>query len=627
MQFPLARRLQRSQWSIRTKLMGGFLLIAFIIMILTAFSVWVIGDLGQKINEVAQAQARLSKVADLADGVTEFRNSLQNISLDVTNIASRSSDVVAVGADPDTVYRNYQLYVLDYQRQRNNLTNARMMLNESKRSFAVSQMTMPVLDNFFKLSGTDLQSTLDQFDKLHEAALSKQFKAIGDIWQSLQPRSETILNQVDQLRADLVREVDQTQRATTKAVEDANNARSWSQVALLFAGIAAVILSIGLGSLLTVVFTRPLERLRRRLVRLSEGDLATILEVRNRDQFGDLAGTFNQSIARLGGVVEQVQHQSHRVSSAAAEIATASSHSAMVSVEQAGAVAEATVTIEELSHTAQQIAEAATLVANAAEQALSSASDGQETVRESIVGINNLKNRVRNITDRILALSERSQRVGHIIEQVASIADQTHLLALNAAIESAAAGESGKRFAVVAASVKQLAERSRQATKDVQAVLSEIQTATNASVMATEQGMKEAERGVTLAHRTGDANESIIQMVERTVQLASAISLATQQQRSASEQVVSSMRQLATVIQDGASSAKQSSSLATSLDEVALELQRLSSQFKVAPRPPVELKSDADNDQASLTTDSSETNPPVEPPLMVAPALRPEPAS
>jgi methyl-accepting chemotaxis protein len=111
--------------------------------------------------------------------------------------------------------------------------------------------------------------------------------------------------------------------------------------------------------------------------------------------------------------------------------------------------------------------------------------------------------------------------------------------------------------------------------------LSEIQGATNASVMATEQGMKEAERGVALAHKSGDANESIIQMVERTVQLANAISLATQQQRSASEQVVASMRQLATVIQDGAASAKQSSSLAIALDEIASELRRLSHQFKV----------------------------------------------
>ena len=97
--------------------------------------------------------------------------------------------------------------------------------------------------------------------------------------------------------------------------------------------------------------------------------------------------------------------------------------------------------------------------------------------------------------------------------------------------------------------------------------------------------MKEAERGVILAYRAGDVNESIIQMVERTVQLANAISMATQQQRSASEQVVTSMRHLAMVIGDAAASARQSSGLAVSLDQIAQELTRVSSNFKVSSHP------------------------------------------
>ena len=93
--------------------------------------------------------------------------------------------------------------------------------------------------------------------------------------------------------------------------------------------------------------------------------------------------------------------------------------------------------------------------------------------------------------------------------------------------------------------------------------------------------MKEAERGVDLVHKGGNANESIIQAVERTVQLASAISLATQQQRSASEQVVATMQQLTSIIQDGAASSRQGSSLAIELDEIANQLKQISSQFKV----------------------------------------------
>ncbi len=579
--YSLVGWLQNSQWSIRTKLMGGFLVIALFLALLTVLSVVVIRELGQKINQVANAQEEVRQSIQLVTAVTDLKTTLENARLAVNYVATGSPTGLGSPVSAEQSRNNIRSYQFYFVRARTVIEASRLKIAEYGRAFMSGSMAKNTSGQFFETIDVRVKNILEQLDAIINNTNNLQSDSFTNRWKALEPELNNSLTQIDAFRTNLEQLVIENQAASRKVVEDANNAKNLAQYFLAGAGLVAIIVALAFGLVLTLTVTRPVERFRRRLVRLAGGDLVTILEVGNRDQFGELAGTFNQSINRLGGVVEQVQSQALRVSSAAAQIAAASSHSAMISAEQAGAVAEATVTIEELSHTAIQIADAATLVANAAEQALSSASDGQSTVRESIVGINKLKNQVSNITDRILALSERSQRVGHIIDQVASIADQTHLLALNAAIESAAAGENGKRFAVVAASVKQLAERSRQATKDVQAVLSEIQAATNASVMATEQGLKEAERGVTLAHLTGDANENIIQMVERTVQLASAISLATQQQRSASEQVVASMRQLATVIQDGATSAKQSSSLATALDKIALELRRLASQFKV----------------------------------------------
>lgn len=613
MRFSLVKWLQNSRWSIRTKLMTGFLTISMFLLILTVLSVFIIGELGLKINQVWDAQEEVHQVTQLSEAVGSLRQGLTNSAVDMGLISARAADVNAKLITLDEAYNRYLPYLVDYDRQRTEIQRARANIQETA-SMIRGAKTASSYVSFFQMMNDGLQSLLNELDAIRKNASERQLVAADTGWKTISPVVDQSIERISRFSDELNTQVKTRQTASRKAVDDANDARVYAQISLSIVGFLAIVIAVGFGILLTTIFTRPVEQLRGRFVRLAEGDLSSPLHVANRDQFGDLAQTFNQSINRVGGVVERVQQQAVRVSSAAAQIAAASSHSAVVSVEQAGAVAEATVTIEELSHTAQQIAEAATLVANAAEMALNSASDGQETVRESIVGINNLKNQVRNITDRILALSERSQQVGHIIEQVASIADQTHLLALNAAIESAAAGEHGKRFSVVAASVKQLAERSRQATKDVQAVLNEIQGATNASVMATEQGMKEAERGVTLAHRTGDANESIIQMVERTVQLASAISLATQQQRSASEQVVGSMRQLATVIQDGASSAKQSSTLAAALDEIAVELRYLSSQFKV--RMP--------NQHDSSPPTSEETS--SEPNKANPPVLRTEPA-
>jgi methyl-accepting chemotaxis protein len=456
---------------------------------------------------------------------------------------------------------------------------------------------------WFDLTVNQIYGLISEAERIVDATLTRKPADALGIWGQIEQKVKNQATNLVFFQQLLAREINQITSDNRKTVNDANGFKDlvlWILIALC---AVAFVLAISIGALFSYIFTRPLRALQKRFVGLAEGDLATQLTIPNQDELGELGRTFNESINKLGDLVEQVQTQSFRISSAAAQIAGASRISANSSSDQAGAVAEATVTIEELNHTAREIAEAASLVAGAAEQALSSANQGQEAVKESISGINRLKVQVQEIAEKILALNERSQRVGHIIEQITSIADQTHLLALNAAIESAAAGESGKRFAVVAAEVKKLAERSRTATREVQAVLTEIQFATAASVMATEQGMKQAEHGVLLAHRSGDANESIMQMIERTVQLSSAISLATQQQRNASEQVASSMRQLATVIQDGAASARQSSSLASSLDEVASELRVVSNQFKVSSE---DLAENVDFDDEGNLLDYSE---------------------
>ncbi|MBN9387326.1 MAG: HAMP domain-containing protein [Chloroflexi bacterium] len=581
MRFFLVEWLQNSRWSIRAKLMGGFFVIVIFLLILTALSIWTTDHQGQKILQVKNSQEEAFAILQVSHSMVDLENGLTNIQNDLSFIYFRATEVINNRVSPDEAYFRSQASLADFDRQKDDIQQNLQQLDRLPEISTISDTDKNYWSNSKESLKNDIRQLLDSLDEIRQASGQQQFKKVIDGWTQAGNSISLVITRTETFHSKLNDLQEQPINSSRLAAADADSLRNLSQIIILVAGLVAICLTILFGLVLTQVFTTPVNRLRHRLLHLADGDLSTNLALSNQDQFGELALTFNQSMDRLGSMVGQVQRQARKVSNAAEEIAEASSHSAQISVEQAGAVTQATVTIEELSHTAQQIAEAATLVASAAEQALASVNEGQDTAQESIKGNTNLKLRVREITDRILALSERSQRVGHIIEQVASIADQTHLLALNAAIESAAAGENGKRFAVVASEVKRLADRSRQATKDVQAVLGEIQDATNASVMATEQGLKEAERGVILAYRAGDVNESIIQMVERTVQLANAISLATQQQRSASEQVVTSMRHLSTVIGDAAASAHQSSALATSLDLIAQELARVSGQFKL----------------------------------------------
>ncbi len=571
--------LQRSRWKIRTKLFSGFAVLSLFLLIITILSIITIGELGNKVNAVSQSKEEVTRATIMAEVANDLENSLTFLKEDMITLDLINQGIVSRQIKPEEIEARSRPYLLDLQRQRYQLDNYLKRLNTLSTNF--DNMSQLNSARFIQMMQSEFSTLLSNIDQIRGDTVNTRYQTAIEGWSNAGTKLNQAVQEITDFKKQANQAVETVITTSRQTVDEANSSRYNSQFGIAVTGGLALILALIFGLALTRSFTQPLSQLRRGMLELAGGNLTNRVSLSNHDEYGELAQTFNQSLNRLNEVIGQFQGQALRVSSAATQIAAASRQAALISADQAGSVAETTVTIEELSHTAQQIAEAAGLVAHAAEQALSSASDGQEAVRTSITGINGLKAQVQDIALKILALSERSQRVGHIIEQITGIADQTHLLALNASIESAAAGENGKRFAVVAAEVKKLSERSRNATKEVQAVLSQIQGATNASVMATEQGMKEAERGVALAHRSGDANESIIQMVERTVQLANAISLATQQQRSASEQVVASMRQLATVIQEGAASARQSSSLAIILEEIAEELRGLSRQFQV----------------------------------------------
>jgi methyl-accepting chemotaxis protein len=274
--------------------------------------------------------------------------------------------------------------------------------------------------------------------------------------------------------------------------------------------------------------------------------------------------------------VQQIELASE-LSAAASEMSATSQQQASGATEQASAVAEVTSTIEELGYTSRQIAQSAEQVSDAASATMENLSQGQGAVDESVAAMERIKTKVQDVATRILALGEQSQQIGEIIDLIDDISDETHLLSLNAAIEAAGAGEYGRRFAVVAAEVKNLANRTIAAAKDVKSVVAEIQAATSAAVMATEEGVKEVEKGALLANRAGQVMDTIVMMAERTVQSSQEISLATSQQQTASEQVVETMRDVAEVSRQTAAGSRQMAEAAATLTAIAERLHGLTS--------------------------------------------------
>jgi len=363
---------------------------------------------------------------------------------------------------------------------------------------------------------------------------------------------------------------------TEQKGDELRNQIIWSMLLMLVISSATILLVVSRA-------VRPLLKLTAAADRISGGNLDETVPVESNDEIGALAQAFNvmttvivkdlkDEIGRSGRLIASVKDAVIQLSSAANEMMAISAQQASGATQQASAVQEVTTTSEEIAITAKMITANARSVEAVAEDTTRNGNDGRGDVVNAIDGMGKVRIQVQSIAKSMVELGDNSQKIGGIVEIIDEISDQTNLLALNAAIEAAGAGEAGKRFAIVAQEVKRLADRTVEATRQIKGLIGEIQRATNNTIMVTEEGTKAVDSASCLVDKVQFSFASIMATAQETSRTAKEITLSTQQQTSACEQMAETMSEVRDVAQQVALSANETEKAIAEILELAERL-------------------------------------------------------
>jgi len=264
-----------------------------------------------------------------------------------------------------------------------------------------------------------------------------------------------------------------------------------------------------------------------------------------------------RSVQVREAMINAIRDATQQLGSATSELLAAATQQGAGSQEQAAAIAETATTAEQIAQTAAQAAERIRSVAEASQRSAQATTDGKRAVDETVARISALKERVGQMAENILQLAEHAQSIQELTSTVSDLAEQSNILALNAAIEASRAGEHGRGFSVVAGEVREIAEQSKKATKQVTSLLGEMQRQTNRAVMITEEGTKSADKAVQAVAEAGEMFGDIALRVSDSAQAAIQVAASASQQALGVSQIQQAMRDINQVTTQSLASTRQ----------------------------------------------------------------------
>ncbi len=311
-----------------------------------------------------------------------------------------------------------------------------------------------------------------------------------------------------------------------------------------------------------------------------EGDLTQRIRVKNEDEIGMVANSFNEFVDKIQSLVQSIQgmsEQTSNVSTSASEAANVSSGHLKKQQHATDQVANA---ISELSLSTKEIAVNVQLTADSANQASNDAKEVNSIIQESIDSINGLSNHLNENSQVIGSLEKDVNGIVSVLDVIRGIAEQTNLLALNAAIEAARAGEQGRGFAVVADEVRALASRTQESTAQIQTTLQSLQAGAESAVKVMNDSQVKSDESVSKAQSSGESINRILTSTDKINDMATQIASAVEEQSMVSEDLSKNINSIVSLGRDSLGQLDKMTSNANTMKDTAGNLHDLTQQFK-----------------------------------------------
>lgn len=438
------------------------------------------------------------------------------------------------------------------------------------------------------LLGLDQVDSIEQFVANREVFI-KNFAELQAIHGSEQWRVDAYLIRTDvgDLIKDIGNEFDSLVTQLTQTIEHHSenmllNMEDTRDVVTILV-IIGLIIGVSGAYLLVRSIIVPIKEMATAMNDIAEGggDLTHRLQIKNRDELGEMSFSLNRFIERISEIIGPVQESTGRITDAATSMATISDETQSGVNQQRMEIEMVATAMNEMAATAQDVAQNANSAAKAAEDADKEAQNGQQVVAATLSEINTLATSVGEASNVIQKLESDSDSIGTVLDVIRNIADQTNLLALNAAIEAARAGEQGRGFAVVADEVRTLASRTQQSTQEIQVMIEQLQSGARNAVEVMAQGNERAQASVEQASKAGSSLAAITAAVASISEMNIHIASAANQQGDVANEINSSLASITTSVEHTSQNSTQLNNASEELSGLASSLKSLVGHFRV----------------------------------------------